>query len=44
VGAIPHARWEILDGIGHYPHIETPAFGPLVEGFLRGLESQEGLA
>ena len=37
VAGIPNARLEILDGIGHYPHIETPEFNPLVERFLHSL-------
>lgn len=37
VSGIANARLEILDGIGHYPHMETPAFNPLVERFLSSL-------
>ena len=37
VRGIQGAKLEILEGIGHYPHIETPDFGPLVEGFLNSL-------
>jgi pimeloyl-ACP methyl ester carboxylesterase len=37
VAGIPNARLEILDGIGHYPHIETPEFNPRVERFLHSL-------
>jgi pimeloyl-ACP methyl ester carboxylesterase len=37
VAGIPKARLEILNGIGHYPHLETREFNPLVERFLNSL-------
>jgi len=34
-GAIPGARFETIDGAGHFPHIEEPrAFAERVRGFL----------
>ncbi len=42
VAGIPNARLEILNGIGHYPHIETREFNPLVERFLQSLGIGEG--
>ena len=39
VKGIPHAKLEILEGIGHYPHIETPEFNPLVDRFLSSLDA-----
>jgi len=36
-GAIPGARFETIDGTGHFPHIEEPrAFAERVRGFLAG--------
>ena len=35
--SFPHARLEVLDGIGHFPWVEAPAaFAALVGGFLDG--------
>ena len=35
---IPKAKLTILEGIGHYPHMEMPEFNQLVEDFLNSLE------
>ena len=37
VARIPNARLEVLDGIGHYPHMETREFNSRVERFLQSL-------
>lgn len=37
VEAIPNAQLIVLDGIGHYPHMETPEFNVVVEKFLNSL-------
>jgi pimeloyl-ACP methyl ester carboxylesterase len=42
VAGIPNSRLEVLDGIGHYPHIETREFNPLVERFLESLGIGKG--
>ena len=42
VAGIPNARLEILNGIGHYPHLETREFNPLVERFLNSLGIGKG--
>jgi len=42
VAGIPNSRLEILEGIGHYPHLETREFNPLVERFLQSLGIGKG--
>lgn len=42
VREIPKAQLAVLDGIGHYPHIETPDFNHLIEKFINSLESKDG--
>jgi pimeloyl-ACP methyl ester carboxylesterase len=42
VDAVPNAQWIVLEGIGHYPHIETPAFNGVVEKFLNSLPKDRG--
>jgi hypothetical protein len=42
VAGIPNAWLEILAGIGHYPHLETKEFNPLVERFLQSLGIGKG--
>lgn len=32
--SIPHAALTVLDGVGHYPWVESPSFAPAVEEFL----------
>jgi pimeloyl-ACP methyl ester carboxylesterase len=35
-GSIPGAKFEVIDGAAHLPHLEQPdAFGTLVGGFLQ---------
>ena len=35
VDALPNARWELLEGLSHTPHLEQPQrFLELVETFL----------
>jgi pimeloyl-ACP methyl ester carboxylesterase len=42
VAGISNSRLEVLDGIGHYPHLETREFNPLVERFLQSLGIGKG--
>jgi pimeloyl-ACP methyl ester carboxylesterase len=42
IAGIPNSRLQILDGIGHYPHLETREFNPLVERFLQSLGIGKG--
>jgi pimeloyl-ACP methyl ester carboxylesterase len=42
VAGIANSRLQILDGIGHYPHLETREFNPLVERFLQSLGIGKG--
>ncbi len=42
VAGIPNARLEILDGIGHYPHMEEPGFNRVVERFLNSAVPKTG--
>ncbi len=44
VRGIPGAQMAVLEGIGHYPHIETPDFNLVVEKFLDTLKSPQGQA
>jgi len=39
IRGIPKAKLAVLEGVGHYPHMETPEFNRLVEDFLNSLES-----
>ena len=38
IAGIPNARLISMEGIGHYPHMETPEFNILVEQFLNSIK------
>jgi pimeloyl-ACP methyl ester carboxylesterase len=40
--AIPNSRLEVIEGVGHYPHVEQPAhFVEILKDFLHSTEPRE---
>jgi pimeloyl-ACP methyl ester carboxylesterase len=40
--AIPNSKLEVMEGVGHYPHVEQPAhFVQILRDFLRTTEPTE---